>query len=409
MSETLFPAQITSWLEALLPEALDWLQRMVAINSFTTNPEGINRVGSLTAEMFAELGFTAQQVRSVYPEYGSHLFLSRGPAGQAPVLLVTHLDTVYPPEEELRNGFRWQPDPAEHRIYGPGTVDIKGGTMLIWLLLRALREFAPTLFKKTHWVVAANASEEVIGDEFGELNTKRCPKGARAVLVFEGGLREGSDFKIVTSRKGRAEFQITAHGRAAHAGSAHDKGVNAVVALGKLMEPVAALTNYAADLTVNIATFHGGTVLNRVPHEASAELEMRAFDPALLQQTGDRIRALAADPAYAGKATIAVDQSGLSPAWPGDAETQALFRHWQKAAQKLGFTVHPTARGGLSDANYLHHLGPTLDGLGPAGANAHCSERSADGAKLPEYVDTASFIPKTVLNLFALRSLLEGR
>ena len=314
MTEKFPAAKIASWLEAKLPEVLKWLERMVGINSFTTNPEGINRIGALTAEAFAELGFTSEHVRSAFPEYGSHLFLWRGPAHLPPVLLVTHLDTVYPPEEELRNDFRWQPVPDEKRIYGPGTVDIKGGTMLIWLLLHALREFAPAIFEKTHWVVAANACEEVIGDEFGELTGKRCPKGARAVLVFEGGLRAGNQFNIVTSRKGRAEYQITAHGKAAHAGSAHDKGINAVVALSRLMEPVAALTDYAADLTVNIATFNGGTVLNRVPHEATVELEMRAFDPALLLQTGDRIRALAADPRYAGAASLVVTQSGVSPA-----------------------------------------------------------------------------------------------
>ena len=60
------------------------------------------------------------------------------------------------------------------------------------------------------------------------------------------------------------------------------------------------------------------------------------------------------------------------------------------------------SRGGLSDANYLCHLGPTLDGLGPAGANAHCSERSADGSKVPEFVETDSFVPKAAMNVAAL-------
>jgi glutamate carboxypeptidase len=61
----------------------------------------------------------------------------------------------------------------------------------------------------------------------------------------------------------------------------------------------------------------------------------------------------------------------------------------------------------LSDANYLCHLGPTLDGLGPGGANAHCSERSADGSKTPEYVEPDSFVPKTALNVLALLRLLS--
>jgi glutamate carboxypeptidase len=393
-------------LEALLPQALDWLKRMVGINSFTTNPAGVNQLGALTAEMFTPLGFTPESRASLTPNYGSHLFLKRGPAHQLPVLLVTHLDTVYPSEEEQRNDFHWQEVPAERRIYGPGIVDNKGGTIMIWMILRALQEFAPALFESTAWIIAANSCEEVIGSEFARLCGEHCPQGARAVLVFEGGPREGNLFDIVTSRKGRAEYRITAEGRAAHAGSSHHKGVNAVVALSNLVGPTAALTDYARELTVNVAVIHGGTVLNRVPHEAVAELEMRAYEPALLKETGDRIRELAADSKIAGGASIEVEQTGLSPAWPGGAQNEALFRCWYTAAKELDLSVRPVPRGGLSDANYLYHLGPTLDGLGPNGANAHCSERSADGSKLPEYVDDASFVPKAAINVLAMTRLL---
>jgi len=64
-------------------------------------------------------------------------------------------------------------------------------------------------------------------------------------------------------------------------------------------------------------------------------------------------------------------------------------------------------RGGLSDADHLSHLGATLDGLGPFGGNAHCSERTADGSKLPEYVDPGSFVPKAVMNALALLGMGE--
>ena len=75
---------------------------------------------------------------------------------------------------------------------------------------------------------------------------------------------------------------------------------------------------------------------------------------------------------------------------------------------ELGMPTKLVKRGGLSDANYRCGIGPTLDGLGPAGANAHCSERTADGSKLPEYVETNSFIPKAMLNVIAIRRLIES-
>ena len=134
--------ELQDWLRAQMPEAMDWLRRMVGINSFTANAEGVNWLGGLTAECFGQLGFQPEFIPSEIPHYGRHLFLSRQGTGAKRVVLVTHLDTVFPPDEELRNNFRWEEAPAESRIYGPGTVDIKGGTVLIWMILRALRHFA---------------------------------------------------------------------------------------------------------------------------------------------------------------------------------------------------------------------------------------------------------------------------
>jgi len=400
-------AKLLDWLPSQLPEAFTWLKRMVDINTFSANPHGVNQLGALTAECFGELGFHAESVPSTDSTYGAHLFLSKQVDERAPVVLVTHLDTVFAREEEERNHFHWRPEAAEGRIYGPGTVDIKGGTILIWLTLRALREFAPEVFAKTNWLIAANASEEVLSGDFALRAIERCPHGARAVLVFEGGPREKDEWHIVTSRKGRAEYRITAEGRAAHAGSSHDKGVNAILELVDVVKEVSRLTDYAAGLTVNVARISGGSVLNRVPHEAAAELEMRAFEPKVLTGAGHHVMGLQNARPPSGQAVIRVECLGATAAWPNDAETKGLFAHWEAAGEDLHLKVKEASRGGLSDANYLRDLGPTLDGLGPSGANAHCSERSADGSKVPEYVEVDSFVPKTALNVLALLRMLE--
>ena len=110
----------------------------------------------------------------------------------------------------------------------------------------------------------------------------------------------------------------------------------------------------------------------------------------------------------AAHAHLAVDCLGTTPAWPVSAETQRVFSHWADAASQLGLRAIATSRGGLSDANYLSELGLTLDGLGPSGANAHCSERSADGSKVPEYLDVNSLVPKAAMNVLALCELLAN-
>ena len=389
--------------ERHLPEAIALLRRLVAINSFTTNASGVDAVADLTAEAFAPLGFESSRVPCLTPDTGHHLFLSRPGKGGDPVVLVTHSDTVFPPEEEIRNEFSWDERPEEGRIYGPGTVDNKGGTSLIWLILKVLSESAPEIFSHTHWVVAANAAEEITGDDFARATEQLCGGKARAVLVFEGGPVDGDWWHLVTSRKGRSTWKLAVEGKAAHAGSKHHEGINAIDALALHLPGIAGLTSPERDRTVNIGRVQGGTVVNRVPHEAFAEWECRASCPESLAEADDFFSGLSG---LAGTgARVTATRTGLTTPWPGGEGTTVLYRIWEHAARFLSLSTLAVPRGGLSDANHLSHLGPTLDGLGPCGGNAHCSARSPDGTKLPEYVEPGSFVPKAVMCALALSAL----
>ena len=90
-----------------LPGYLDFLEQMVTTNSFTANPAGVNRLGNLIAEEFAHLGFQAESVQSHNPDFGKHLVLIRKGLTSKKVGLITHLDTVFPPEEEAEHDFSW--------------------------------------------------------------------------------------------------------------------------------------------------------------------------------------------------------------------------------------------------------------------------------------------------------------
>jgi glutamate carboxypeptidase len=215
---------------------------------------------------------------------------------------------------------------------------------------------------------------------------------------------------MVLARKGRASWRVTASGRGAHAGGKHSYGANAIVQIGQTIQRLAALTDYSRHLTFNVATISGGTVLNRVPHEAIAEGEFRAFDPktyeyamaALLALTASgEVRSLADGYRCEVKAEI-LSESGP---WPRNPGTDGLYQIWKQAGDELGMPVGGEERGGLSDGNWLWDAVPTLDGLGPWGDNDHCSERSADGSKLPEYVELSRFVPKALLNLAAILKL----
>lgn len=273
----------------------------------------------------------------------------------------------------------------------------------MWMMLWVLRQRDASWFERTRWMVALNASEEVMQQDFSWRLAERCPGGAQAVLVFEGGPKGGkTQYHVVTSRKGRAEYRIDAKGRGAHAGSCHAEGVNAVVGLAAVIQEVAALTDYARGVTVNVGRVEGGTVSNRVPQEAHVELELRAFDLQVFEEVRAKIEGLAQRRDVLEGLRLEVACLAVSPAWAGGETNEALVLAWQRAAAQMGLEVCAVSRGGLSDANYAHVLGPTLDGLGPSGGNAHCSERSQDGSKVPEYVEPDSLVEKGTLNVLGL-------
>ncbi len=406
------PAQLKAFLEAQLPAALELLRQMVGINSFTLNPEGVNRLARFTAESFAPLGFSAEMIPSANPRFGQHLVLTRRGRGAKNIAMISHLDTVFPAEEEARNNFRWliEGDLA----FGPGTHDIKGGTVMMWLVLKVLQAHAPDVFESITWKLFLNSSEEMYSPDFGDLCRERMDANTLAALVFEAEGRLGNEHLVVAARKGRATWRVTVSGRGTHAGGKHSHGANAAVQLGQLLPRIAALTDYSRDLTVNVGAINGGTVLNRVPHEAVAEGEFRAFNAEAYNHCKQTLLALAGpgdvrSPVDGFRCAIKVEILTESRPWPRNADTDRLCEIWRQAGTEAGYPTNLQERGGLSDGNMIWDAVPTLDGLGPWGDNDHCSERSADGSKLPESVEISNFVPKAVANTLGILKLIGMR
>ncbi len=394
------------------PRYLELLRRMVGINSFTRNQQGIDALGKLTAEAFHGLGFSSEQIAAEDPRYGRHLVLTREAGASAPQIgLVSHLDTVFTAEEEHRYDFVWRPD--GDRLYGPGTADIKGGTVVAYMMLDALRAAAPEVYDSVSWTVLLNAAEEQAAMDFDGLCLERLqPERTLACLVFESGLMAGDMARVVVARKGMAVFLVETSGRASHAGSSHRRGANAVLQMADVIRRIEGFTDYHHELTFNVGSVAGGTVVNRVPHAATAQVEMRAFLPEIYDRGMAKMLSLrdvstvasALDGHPCGVRVEAIHQRDP---WPRNPASDRLLAAWQAAGSELGIRVEAEERGGLSDGNMLWHSLPTVDGMGPSGANVHCSEQSADGSKEQEYATRSSFVPRALLNTMAVTRLLE--
>src|SRR5579859_440300 len=140
--------------------------------------------------------------------------MSRPGRSDKSIAMVAHLDTVFPPKEELANNFRWLVE--GDRIFGPGTLDIKGGTIMMWLVLKALQAHNATGFQDVTWKLFWNSSEECLSTDFEEVCRQRFQNPTLAVLVFEAENRTGKSSLMVAARKGRFTWKVTIKGRGAH-------------------------------------------------------------------------------------------------------------------------------------------------------------------------------------------------
>ncbi len=138
---------------------------------------------------------------------------------------------------------------------------------------------------------------------------------------------------------------------------------------------------------------------------------MRAFAPDIFQAAIAKMMALNGTSSISSHdgypCRISVQMVSRTNPWPRNPASDILYEIWKQVGADFGMEIVPEERGGLSDGNFLWSHAPTIDGLGPSGNNAHCSEKSPDNSKEQEFVLLPSFIPKANLNYHALLKLIE--
>ncbi len=112
--------RFSRWIDDHRDEILAWLVSLVQINSYTGNPDGVNRVGDEVATFLKRLGF--EETRYARDAIGDHRLLERSGAGRQ-ILFSCHLDTVFPPDLGF-NACRV----GSPLTTGPGVIDMKGAS-----------------------------------------------------------------------------------------------------------------------------------------------------------------------------------------------------------------------------------------------------------------------------------------
>lgn len=371
------------------PAMIERISALAAINSYTANKAGGDRVGALLAEAFAALpGVSVRRLPS--ERYADHLIVETEAGARSSegcVALVGHHDTVFAP-----GGFEEVRVDGE-LLRGPGVLDMKGGLVVALEAMRAVAEATGRLAELPVRLVIVG--EEEIGSPESKAILQRELAGAACALVFEAGRKED---RIITARKGSGMATVTAHGVAAHAANGHAQGVNAIWAMARFVDRAQALTDYERGVTVNVGVVSGGDAKNTVPDRCEALVDFRFVRVA----DGEALLAAlhgAAEEAARGVPGSRIEVDGRLARAPLErGPNLPLYEEYAACARAAGLGAEEAALiAGGSDASSTSVIGiPSIDGLGPRGSGFHTRD---------EQVEIASLEPKVE----ALARFLAGR
>lgn len=382
------------------PLLLDTLKDLVSIESGSDDREGLDRISQVVSERlravggdveFIEPGADAYRMQDSPPKIGRMVHAVFNGKGKKKILLIAHMDTVYKRGMLAKQPFRVEGDKA----YGLGISDDKQGIAVILHTIAMLRSL--NFDEYGTLTVLINADEEVSSPGSRAYITRMGAEND-ATLSFEASRVARDKLSLATSGIGGVVLKV--HGKASHAGSSPERGVNALVELAHQILQTNDLSDPATGLKMNWTLARAGTGShNVIPAEAEAFADVRVnrvedYDR-IEREVRSRI-ALVLVPNAKVEMTFERRRPPLNPS----PAALTLANHAQAIAREIGreLMVDDKPEGGGTDAAFaaLKTKNAVVERFGLQGFGAHSNN--------DEYILVDSIEPRLYI---AARTLID--
>src|SRR6266516_8131568 len=370
-------AGVEAYTRQRLSQYIEELRELCTIDSDSYHKPGLDEMALLLAARMRGLGMHAMIIER--ESWGNDLFGVLHGNGGANVLLLGHMDTVYPVGIAAARPVRVESD----IVYGPGVSDMKGCILSAIYAIEALVSMNFHAFGEIRFLFV---SDEEINTRHSQDIMQQACDNAQGALTLEAARSNGD---IVSARKGHTWYKLTALGRSAHAGVEPEKGRNAVIEMAHQILQFQNLNGWREGITITAGVISGGTLPNVVPDFAQAQFDLRFLLDEDRIATEQRFHELIMQKRIANVELTLERAPDMKAPMVLTSESQKLAHQAQHTANLLGFSINHVLTGGASDASYATNHGvPALDGLGPIGGRDHSPD---------EYLVLGSVAPRTAL------------
>ena len=346
-------------------QMMDLWQDLVNQDSPASYREGVDLVAKRVFKELEEAGASTR-----WDEEGKALIAEIPGDSRAPVLLLGHMDTVFPVGEAARRPFTVEGS----RVTGPGALDMKGGVAVMLSALKALHSagFSGRPLK----VILVSDEEIAHNGSKATVMLQREARGCAACFNCETGYEDNS---LVIGRKGGVVFKAAVHGIAAHAGNNPRQGRSAIWEMEKKIDDIQNMTDWDKGITFNVGTIKGGTVSNAIPDYCEVEGDIRFQDPDISPFVKEELFKVLNHTYMEGtKTELLLYHEGMLPMKMTE-ENRKLFEFVKKTGEENGIPVSEGKLvGGGSDSGYVVYAGvPTVCAMGVKGRFNHTRDEYA--------------------------------
>ena len=387
------------------PGMLQTMKELVEIESGSADYAGLEKIANLLADKLKALGAKTELLDAgpeIYKMFDTPEKIGRmvratfTGTGTRKILLIAHMDTVYPLGMLSGQPFKIEGD----RAYGLGIADDKQGIALILHTLSMLRSL--NLRDYGTLTVLINGDEE-ISSPGSRFLIEKLGREHDAVLSFEGGGSPQVDqIRLATSGIGAAT--LTVRGRASHAGAAPHQGVNALYELSHQILQARDLSNPKVGQHLNWTMARAGIVRNMIPPGAQAQADVRVDRVSDLDGIEQTLRERIKNKLLP-ESEVTLDFERRRPPLQATDTSRALGAHavsiYAELGQKLDLRDRPT--GGGTDAAFaaLSTKAPVVEGFGLRGFGSHTTNA--------EYVLIPSIEPRLYLATRMIMDISNGK